>query len=795
MPQVSGLSPPSTCTRASNLAEISHVAVPATTTRAKPSANRKWVVGWIGSQLLFNAPWLVNQSAAMKAGLPVRAPEGGELVLACVGFIGTSLFAFGTKVWKELEADAVQGTARMLRAAPGAALDLLGRCWDALAGTIGRRFHWFSFTRQYLAELRYKHGPFNDKGLGLINANRLDLEKVYVDLKASADTRLNRPNLNPVSREVRERAPVWDHLRTLRPGFALVVIGAPGCGKTTLLQHLLLTFANNRQWRHRMRARVPFFVEVRELARQLQPKRELTLPKLLETVLKKDRQTAEFAKRLPEGWLEKKLRSGRCVLLWDGLDEVADVEERGKVASWLDGVIESPEWRGNISFVTARPAGYQGAQLSWSQVLEVQPFAFEDTRRFISQWYHATEVVSSGNKDNETVRRRAADEAHALLTALQDHPRLSDLTSNPLLLTMICMVHRYHGALPGSRGQLYAEICQFLLERWRQQRGVTDPYSGNQKLQVLRPLAAWMMDNQTKQISTEMLLQVIDDPLSRIGVASGRDPALAFFKRLQEESGLLLERELDTWGFAHLSFQEYLCADEWVSRPTNDPCDWGSRVAESWWREVLLLYASRADDASPLVTAALDHGSDQALALVMQLHGEKLNLDVTTRARVELAVVEALVSRDETKFRPAGKAWLLRQQEANYHRLNEMTEISGWVTQAEFQVFLQSGFFVRNPFGHVPANWNQGWFQEGPKDPVLGVSSRMARTYVEWLNEDFPTFNHRLPRPAECEKGLTWLVPQHGSGLSSSRGFVYSSQTSLVRHGGYKCQGQRQRSG
>ena len=724
----------------------------------KRSGGWKWVVGLLVSQFAANAPWFMNQAQAYKAGTPLRPPEGWELVLTCVGFVGASLAAFSAKVWKELEADAVRGTSRMLKAAPAAAYELIGRCWDVLAGTIGRWFAGLSFTRRYLAELRYKHGLFNDKGLGLINANRLDLEKVYVDLKASADARLNRPNLNPVSREVRKRAPVWDHLRTLRPGFALVIIGAPGCGKTTLLQHVLLIFANDRQWRRRTRARIPFFVEVREIARQLQAKNEPTLPKLLEVALKKDRQTAEIGKRLPKGWLEKTLRSGRCVLLWDGLDEVANLEERSKVAAWLDRVIESPDWRGNVSLITARPAGYHGAQLRRAQVLEVQPFAFEDTKRFISQWYHATEVVSSGNKDDKNVRRRAADEANALLTALQDNQRLGDLTSNPLLLTMICMVHRYHGALPGSRGQLYAEICQVLLERWRQQRGITDPYSGNQKLQVLRPLAAWMMDHPPKEISTEVLLNVIAVPISRIGVASGRESALAFLKQLQDGSGLLLERELGTWGFAHLSFQEYLCADEWVSQPANAPADWASRVAQSWWRETLLLYASRAADAGPLVKAALDHGAHQALALAMRLHGEKLNLDVATRGRVELAVVTALESRDENIYRPAGEAWLDRQQELNYHRLDETTEVGGWVTQAEFQSFMLSDLVARSPSGHVPATWKLGWFQGGPKDPVLGVSSRMASTYVEWLNERFPALKHRLPRPEECENQHTWLT-------------------------------------
>jgi hypothetical protein len=726
---------------------------------ANRTAVWKWVAVWFGPPLLANAPWLANQVQAVRAGAPVKAPEGWELVWTCVGLVGASLAAFWVKVWKELEADAVRGAARMLTAAPGATRDLLGRCWDALAGMIGRRFTWFSFTRRYLEELRYKYGLFNDKGLGLINANRLDLEKVYVDLKASADPRLNRPNLNPVSRELRDRAPVWDHLRVLRPGFALVIIGPPGCGKTTLLQHILLTFASNRQWRHRVRARVPFFVEVREIARQLQAREgELTLPELLEAILRRDRQTADVMERLPEGWLEKTLRSGKAILLWDGLDEVADLKERDKVAKWLDRAIESAEWRSNISLVTARPAGYQGAPLDRPQVLVVQPFGFEDTQRFIRQWYHASEVVSSGNKDDPVVRRRAADEARRLLTALQDNPRLGDLTSNPLLLTMICMVHRYHGALPGSRGQLYAEICQVLLERWRQQRGLTDPYSGNQKFQVLRPLAAWMMDHQTREIATDLLLEVIADPLGRIGVRPGREPAVEFLKSLQEGSGLLIEREVNTWGFAHLSFQEFLCADGWASQPASTPRDWGSRVAESWWREALLLYASRAADATPLVASALDHGAPQALALVMQLAGEKLNLDVTTRERIGRAVSEALRSHDEETFRPAGEAWLLRQQEANYHRLDEVTEISGWVTQAEFQAFLQSDLVARDAIGHVPANWSRGWFQGDPDDPILGVSSRTAQTYVRWLNERFSTYHHRLPRPTECKDGSTWLT-------------------------------------
>src|SRR5262249_9127243 len=161
------------------------------------------------------------------------------------------------------------------------------------------------------------------------------------------------------------------------------------CGKTTLLQHVLLTFANNRQGKRRQHARVPFFLEMRKVAEQLDKKTQPDLPKLLEAYFKKDRFTADIAKQLPKGWVERALRSGKCVLLWDGLDEIADLTARRKAAAWLDAVVANPDYRTNCFVVSARPAGYQGAPLERAQVLEVQPFAFDDILRFINQWYHA----------------------------------------------------------------------------------------------------------------------------------------------------------------------------------------------------------------------------------------------------------------------------------------------------------------------------------------------------------------------------------------------------------------------
>ena len=90
-----------------------------------------------------------------------------------------------------------------------------------------------------------------------------------------------------------------------------------------------------------------------------------------------------------------------------------------------------------------------------------------------------------------------------------------------------------------------------------------------------------------------------------------------FLDRLQESSGLLLELSPGQWSFAHLSFQEYLSADLWAQRPDVAPSDWSPKVGDSWWREALLLYASKARDASPIVNATLDAGSPPALGLAL----------------------------------------------------------------------------------------------------------------------------------------------------------------------------------
>src|SRR5262249_27566374 len=118
----------------------------------------------------------------------------------------------------------------------------------------------------------------------------------------------------------------------------------------------------------------------------------------------------------PQGWFERQLRKGRCLIMLDGLDEVADQQARQEVVDWVERQMAS--WNRNRFLVTSRPFGYRSNPLPNVAVLEVLPFTLDQVERFVNQWYLASESMSKQKLD-PGVRMRAKTEARALLQRLR----------------------------------------------------------------------------------------------------------------------------------------------------------------------------------------------------------------------------------------------------------------------------------------------------------------------------------------------------------------------------------------
>ncbi|HEY0544293.1 MAG TPA: NACHT domain-containing protein [Pyrinomonadaceae bacterium] len=472
-----------------------------------------------------------------------------------------------------------------------------------------------AFRRRYRDYILSDYVLFNFKGLTAL-PNPLRFVQIFVELRIERKMSLGGGYGSLIQEESKALAgnqPVWaflkEHKAEAMNGIALAIIGQPGSGKTTLLQNIALTLAAGLHHNYQIPDYLPVTLFLREhgetIAENLPP-----LHQLLQTHFSDEQKFSTL--KPPSDFFEAQLKEGACLVLLDGLDEVAKVEQRKTIRDWIDRQIKT--YPASRFILTSRPQGYEVAPLQRVTVLKAIPFNDEQVNKFLMNWFLAHESIEPGGL-NEDARQRAKETALNLIERLRETPALKDLTVNPLLLTMIAIVHQYHGALPGTRNRLYQELCDVLLERRHEAKQITPKFTAQQSLTALRPLATYMMENAKREINEDELLGIIAQPLAAHGVPV--EEIKTFPDELALSSGLLLERDIGKWGFAHLSFQEYLTATCWAIQPEFNR-DWKALVGDSWWYETLQFYAAEAD-ATPIAAACREVQNNQALTLLHEL--------------------------------------------------------------------------------------------------------------------------------------------------------------------------------
>ncbi|WP_242908237.1 NACHT domain-containing protein [Actinomadura terrae] len=483
--------------------------------------------------------------------------------------------------------------------------------------------------RDYLRRVRSSVGSMETLGLVTQAEFVLRTKQVYVDVTlqpktvtaAETDSGIGpTPPSGPPA--VGQRAPLSAFLTS---GCVLAVLGAAGSGKTTLARHTALEMAEHR-WPSGPRRRLPVLLYLRDHAEALQADQPEGLPQIAVT--------AEWLHGVISAeWLERCLERGQCVVLLDGLDEVADAQHRTRVVRWVEAQIS--RYPGNSFVITSRPQGYT-PRLSSADVLQVQRFTNRQIQTFLHAWYRAIEHRARQD-DPHDIDRLAAQAADDLFQRISGRPALYDLAANPLLLTMIANVHRYRGSLPGSRAALYEEVCQVLLHRRQEAKHLTDGLDGDKQERIVQELALYMMRHHMRDIPVQDAQRAIRSILERTAPDLAPEAFLAQARR----SGLLMERQYGRYGFAHLTLQEYLAAALIPGHAARRQL-LIDNVGDPWWRETTLLWAARAD-AGPVVEACLAVRTVTALNLAFACVAEARELDPALRARLD-----ALLTTDPT---------------------------------------------------------------------------------------------------------------------------------------------------
>ncbi|WP_392534557.1 tetratricopeptide repeat protein [Nostoc sp. C117] len=429
-----------------------------------------------------------------------------------------------------------------------------------------------------------------------------------------------------------------------------VILGAPGAGKTTLLRYLALHFARAKRDGYETvtggeteeelgKALLPIFFRIADYAERLQQEPDLSLLDYLRQFYRQweaDFQDEAEAGTEVAALLLEKMRQGQCLMLLDGLDEVFEQESRRLIVERIDRFVN--DFSTNKFVITSRIAGYRDVKLS-SRFAEftIEDMGSEQVEKFLHRWCLAIERAQQREANEAQWQRAGDDQARKILEAIKDNEGVKRLTANPLLLTILALIHRNGERLPNRRVKLYELAVQTLTEDWQLGKKLPDApkvlLKQNEVVAFLAPLAYWMHEEKPSGLLSEAEVeQQLGAKLAELNATnpesdSVRQAVQEFLRKVRETTGLFVERAPGIYGFMHLTFEEYFAA---LYIADNEPSDIlkiiREHLHEPRWNEPILLALGSYSNSSKLVNRLVEQLFSNLEAYEPPIKGGKLTI-------------------------------------------------------------------------------------------------------------------------------------------------------------------------
>jgi predicted NACHT family NTPase len=345
----------------------------------------------------------------------------------------------------------------------------------------------------------------------------------------------------------------------------LILLGKAGGGKTTFLKHLA-TQCNCGNLNSDL---VPILVIVNQFVEN--SNQQDLLKFIVHQLLDCD---------INETQIFELLKHGRVFILIDGLDEVSE-NDSVRVINSIKTFLR--RYHKNKFVLTCRIAGQDYDFDNFTEV-ELADFDNRQIAQFVEKWFHS---------------RNKIKKAELLLKNLTK--QIKELATNPLLLTLLCVVFEETGEFPPNRFEIYKEAIDVLLTKWDSRRNIERRHiykklSIRGKRNLLSHIAHQTFEKSAYYFKQKDLEQVIADYIRNLPQAETDPEELQsdsekVLKAIEAQHGLLVERARGIYSFSHQTFQEYFMGRQIAS--ISDPQASESalkklaeHITERRWREV-----------------------------------------------------------------------------------------------------------------------------------------------------------------------------------------------------------------
>ena len=345
-----------------------------------------------------------------------------------------------------------------------------------------------------------------------------------------------------------------------------------------------------------------------------------------------------------------------------------------RIAGFLD-IYNHP---GNRVVVTTRIVGYEGQLDQYDfPIRKVQKLNAGEVRALVRQRYRAialAETTDWKTHDAASIFQDKQQRARRLIKKIESTPRLAQLATSPLLLSLIVLIHSVKLELPQERALLYRDCVEILTEQWQRSKqaeidmisDAQDDLTLLQKLSLMQEIALNMQRQREEENRQTLLPRIqVQEIIARKlpNILGSQLPATererqemcqrkaeAWIAGIQVESGILVEQGLDEAGdpligFSHLTFQEYLAAVAINEDPRHLPL-LRSNLLQPTWSEVVLLYVALTSDATATIAQLLDAPTQPAgMLLAGSCLAERVRYIKNEVQQLTLAKLEAEFER------------------------------------------------------------------------------------------------------------------------------------------------------